>query len=94
MNVKRNQCRRLLDHLRNPFKGSITRLEAASELGIIELAARVNKLEELGFVFSKEPVEIKNRWGELVKCKRYRIVTDPEMPTATARQTGSLFGGL
>lgn len=68
---KTTQEERILDYIyRN---GSLTRLEAVTELGIFELAARINGLEKKGFTFDKTPITFKTRSGATGHCKRYTL---------------------
>lgn len=68
---KPTQKSRLLNHL---SKGrSITRLEAWSELGILELAARIGELMNDGHDIAVEYLPVKNRFGETVRIAKYRL---------------------
>jgi len=53
--------------------GSITRLEALTELGIFELAARLCELRERGYKFTKEPYRGVSARGRVFTCKIYRL---------------------
>lgn len=53
--------------------GSITRLQAANEIGAFELSARLIELENRGYVFEKERIKVKNRYGDTVKVVRYSL---------------------
>lgn len=53
--------------------GSITPMEAFSELGITKLATRVSELRREGVKIHKEPVDRKNRYGELVRYMQYSL---------------------
>ena len=68
------QCDKILKYI-NDF-GSITSYEAYAELGITQLGARIFELEDEGYVFRKETVESKNRYGEKVQYKRYSFYED------------------
>lgn len=70
--MKKTQKQRILEYI-NKF-GSITSLEAYSELGITQLGARLDQLKREGYMFSTETEKGKNRYGENVKYKRYRLV--------------------
>ena len=70
--MKKTQKERILEYI-NKF-GSITSLEAYSELGITQLGARLDQLKREGYMFSTETEKGKNRFGEDVKYKRYRLV--------------------
>ncbi len=68
------QNERILDYLDK--KGSITANEAEDYLGIRRLASRITDLKRLGYVFESDWVEVKNRWGEKTRIKRYRLAGD------------------
>lgn len=53
--------------------GSITRLQAANEIGAFELSARIVELEREGYIFLKEPIKVKNRYGDTVRIIRYSL---------------------
>ena len=63
------QYDRILDYMKE--HGSITPMEAFSELGITRLAARVHELERKGFVIDREMEESKNRYGGKSRYMRY-----------------------
>lgn len=70
--MKKSQKQRILEYI-NKF-GSITSLEAYSELGITQLGARLDQLKREGYMFSTETEKGKNRYGEDTQYKRYRLV--------------------
>ena len=70
--MKKTQIERLLDYIKD--YGSISSWEAYSELGITQLGARLDQLKREGYMFSTEFEKGKNRYGEDVKYKRYRLV--------------------
>lgn len=51
--------------------GSITTMEAFSDLGITRLASRIHELTRNGLAIKKEMVSSKNRYGEEVHYMRY-----------------------
>ena len=53
--------------------GSISSLEAVNEYGIMRLASRINDLKKQGVEIATEMVKSKNRYGETVHYKRYRL---------------------
>lgn len=65
------QKERILRHLRD--FGSITSLEAIHEYGILRLGSRIYDLRKAGFNIQGETVTGKNRYGEPVHFKRYRL---------------------
>ena len=70
--MKKTQKERILDYIKE--FGSITSLEAYSELGITQLGARLDQLKREGYMFSTECEKGKNRFNEDVHYKRYRLV--------------------
>lgn len=53
--------------------GSITPMEAFSDLGITKLATRVSEMRRDGIHIHKEPVRRTNRYGESVRFMRYSL---------------------
>lgn len=53
--------------------GSITTLQAFVDLGESRLSARIFEMKEKGISVSFEWQEVKNRWGESRKVKKYVI---------------------
>ena len=53
--------------------GSITTLEAFTELGITRLASRIHDIRRMGIEIESETVKGKNRYDEPVHYSRYRI---------------------
>ena len=53
--------------------GSITPMEAFSELGITKLATRIGEIAQRGHGISREMETAKNRYGETVRYMRYRL---------------------
>lgn len=71
-NLTQNQ--RILDYL--DAHGSITQLEALSELGIMRLASRISDLRKRGYMISSKMDIVHNRYGEKCRVKRYTIKKD------------------
>lgn len=69
--AKISQSDRILQFIKE--NGSITRLQAANEIGAFELSARIVELERKGYRFLKEPIKAKNRYGETVRFTRYSL---------------------
>ena len=65
------QCERIIDYM-NKF-GSITTMEAFSDLGITRLASRIHDLREDGYEIEREIIRGKNRFGEPVHYMRYSL---------------------
>lgn len=53
--------------------GSISPLEAMKQYGIMRLASRIHDLKKQGYVFNREVVTTKNRFGEPVRYMRYSL---------------------
>ena len=65
------QRQRVLDYM-HQF-GSITQHQAIVDLGVHRLASRVSELKKNGYPIVSEFVPVKNRYGETVHVKRYRV---------------------
>lgn len=68
---KTTQCQRIVEYL-NTF-GGITCLDAESKLGCQRLAARIADLKKKGYVIESEMVEVRNRYNEVCRVKRYHL---------------------
>ena len=64
-----NQGERVIEYIKR--FGSITPMEAFSDLGITKLATRISELRKEGMEFNKEFIKSKNRFGEKVHYMRY-----------------------
>jgi hypothetical protein len=53
--------------------GSISTLEAFNDLGVARLASRIHDLKEQGYNITSEIKSTKNRYGEKVHFKVYRL---------------------
>ena len=51
--------------------GSITPMEAFSDLGITKLATRISEMRKDGMKFKIETVTVKNRYGKSVSYAKY-----------------------
>jgi len=67
-----NQHKRIMDYM--IMHGGITSREAADELGIMRLSARIFELKRDGVNIIKERVSSQNRYGEKVFFDRYKVV--------------------
>lgn len=65
---------RVLQYI-NEF-GSITRNDAAIQLGCHELSSRIGELESMGYQFTKTLEKGKNRYGDHTHWTRYRLKED------------------
>lgn len=70
-NSKPNQCERIIEYIKD--FGSITTLEAFTELGIVRLGARISELRSAGVKILDKPETVKNRYGEKCHIKRYYL---------------------
>lgn len=66
-----NQRERIYDYI--VVFGSITPMEAFSDLGITKLASRVSEMREAGVNIIGEWESKKNRYGRKVRYMRYRL---------------------
>ena len=71
MGKKITQRDRVIQFMRE--HGSITAYEAFTEIGCTQLSARICELEAEGYVFDKELIKTKNRYGDNTHYYRYRI---------------------
>lgn len=65
------QCDRILRHMKD--YGGISSLEAVKEYGIMRLASRICDLKQRGIAITSDMVKSKNRYGETVYYKVYRL---------------------
>lgn len=70
MGIKATQCERIVDYI-NQF-GSITTLQAFTDIGCTRLASRICDLKNQGYEFETEFEQSLNRFGEKVSYKKYR----------------------
>lgn len=68
---KPTQCERILQYIKD--FGSITSLQAYTDLGITQLGARVFELKEQGNEIDGDYIFVVNRYGEKCRIKRYFI---------------------
>lgn len=59
--------------------GSITPMEAFSDLGITKLATRVSEMKKDGIEFKIEMVNGRNRYGKPTRYARYSLPKESEM---------------
>ena len=70
-NSRPTQCDRIIKFIKD--YGSITTLEAFTELGVVRLGARISELRRNGVPIYDKPETVKNRYGEKCHIKRYYI---------------------
>lgn len=68
---KPTQCERIVKYMQD--FGSITTLQAFTDLGCTRLASRVNDLRKQGYEIKSEFVSGKNRYDEKVSYKKYYL---------------------
>lgn len=59
--------------------GSITPMEAFSDLGITKLATRISEMKKDGMQFKIETVKSKNRYGKATHYARYSFPDEREV---------------
>jgi len=65
------QCEKIIEYIKE--FGSITTMEAFSDLGITRLASRIHDLRNVGYEIEREIIRTKNRYGEPVHFMRYSL---------------------
>lgn len=70
-NKKPTQCERIRKYLED--FGSITQLQALTDLGIMRLASRISEMRKDGEPIGDRIIEVKNRYGETCRVKEYYI---------------------
>ena len=73
---KPTQNTRILEYIKK--HGYITSDEAEYYLGVKRLASRICDLKRRGYIFSDEWLEVKNRWGEDCRVKKYYLEGKPD----------------
>lgn len=68
---KPSQNERILTYMRD--FGSITQIEALQDLGVLRLASRICDLRRRGHAIIGTVENVKNRYGEKCRIKRYRL---------------------
>lgn len=65
---------RIIEYMRQ--FGGITQLEALRDLGVMRLASRICDLRRAGYHIRRNRIEVKNRFGEVVRVTRYELVEE------------------
>lgn len=65
------QCEKVMKYIHD--FGSITTMQAFTDLGITRLASRINDLKNQGVQFTRTMETGKNRYGESVSYMRYSL---------------------
>ena len=72
--MKATQCDKVLAYMKQ--FGSITQLEALSDLGCMRLASRISDLRQQGYPIGRRMKTSKNRYGEDVHFAEYYLEED------------------
>lgn len=67
-----DQKSRIIEYIQK--YGFITSYTAYSKLGITQLATRISELKERGYIFKKERVYTKNRFGKKTHYDKYYLI--------------------
>ena len=59
--------------------GSISSWDAYKDLGVTQLGTRIFELKQKGYVFSKERIKTKNRYGNDSHYDKYRLISMGEV---------------
>ena len=70
-NSRPTQCERIKAYIQQ--FGSITTLEAFTDLGVMRLGARISEMRKNGIKIFDKTEAVKNRYGETCYIKRYYI---------------------
>lgn len=71
LNKKPTQCDKIIKYIED--FGSITAFQAYADLGITQLGARIFELKRKGYLFDTTFKKSKNRYGEPISYKVYRL---------------------
>lgn len=74
--ARMTHCERILRYMRT--FGSITSLEAFTDLGVARLSARIKDLRTSGHRIDGKTVAVKNRHGETCHVTRYTLIEEKE----------------
>lgn len=69
--IKETQQDRIIDYIRK--HGSITTLEAFTDLGITKLTTRISEMRRKGMDIRGERITVKNRYEEDCSVNRYTL---------------------
>ena len=69
--MKSTQCDKVLAYMRQ--FGSITQIEALSDLGCMRLASRISDLRQQGYAIGRRIRTGKNRYGDSVSFAEYYL---------------------
>ena len=69
--MKSTQCDKVLEYMRT--FGSITQLQALSDIGCMRLASRISDLRQQGVAIGRRIITSQNRYGESVSFAEYYL---------------------
>ena len=72
--MKSTQCVKVLEYMRR--FGSITQLEALSDIGCMRLASRISDLRQQGYAIGRRMKTSKNRYGDDVYFAEYYLIEE------------------
>lgn len=72
--MKSTQCDKVLEYMRQ--FGSITQLQALSDIGCMRLASRITDLRQQGYPIGRRMKTGKNRYGESVSFAEYYLIEE------------------
>ena len=72
--MKATQCEKVLSYMRT--FGSITQLEALSDIGCMRLASRISDLRQQGYAIGRRIKTGKNRYGDSVSFAEYYLIEE------------------
>lgn len=72
--MKSTQCEKVLAYMRQ--FGSITQLEALSDIGCMRLASRISDLRQQGYAIGRRIRTGKNRYGDSVSFAEYYLIEE------------------
>lgn len=65
-----SQEKRILERLK---KGPMTKLEAITQLGVLNVGARILELRRQGHAIKTEMINVRNRFGESCRVAEYSL---------------------
>lgn len=72
--MKSTQCDKVLEYMRT--FGSITQLQALSDIGCMRLASRISDLRSQGYLIGRRMKTSKNRYGDDVYFAEYYLIEE------------------
>ena len=72
--MKSTQCDKVLEYIRQ--FGSITQIQALSDIGCMRLASRISDLRHQGYPIGRRIKTSKNRYGESVSFAEYYLIEE------------------